>query len=190
MIGHALHRRPSVRVALLIAISAVVALPGCGGSSPTAPQPPPTPTTITFNPTAVVGLDSIGLAFASSTATELTLSLRTNNVSDLFGYGVDLVFDPSIIAFDSAEAGTFLDGEGITVALQVVEPTPGTLVIGQTRVGAVAGASGSGVLLTLRFRAAGAGGTSLTTATAAAFASDGSQQTTSFFGGTVTVPGS
>lgn len=190
MIASALDRRVSVCAAAVLGTAAIVASPGCGGSSPTAPPPPPGPPAITFSPEALGGADTIVLVFVSATATEVTLSLNASNVADLFGYGVDLVFDPEIIAFESAEAGNFLDAEGITVTLQVVEAVPGTLVIGQSRVGAVEGASGSGALVRLRFTAASNGTTDVNAANGSAFGSDGSQQTTTFFGGTLNVPAS
>jgi hypothetical protein len=124
----------------------------------------------------------------SSTADTFTLVLLASEVADLFGYGVDITFDPAIVMFDTATAGTFLDGEGITVTTQVIEGPSGTLVIGQRRVGAVPGMSGSGTLLSLIFKSVAVGTSTFTTSNAGAFDSTGATMTTQFFGGTATVP--
>lgn len=167
-----------------------MALPGCGGGkTPTTPRPPTTTPSVTFvadasNP----GTDAIALTMTSSTVDTFTLALLAFEVADLFGYGVDITFDPAVVMFETATAGTFLDGEGITVTSQIAEGPSGTLVIGQSRVGAVVGMSGSGTLLSLIFKSVAAGTSTFTTSNAGAFDSTGAAMTTQFFGGTATVP--
>jgi hypothetical protein len=165
----------------------------CGGKTPTNPRPTTTSTTlppsrVTFFADPNPGSDVIALSLTESTATEFTLVLTATGVTDLYGYGVDVSFDPEVVAFGSAEAGTFLDGEGITVTTQVSENPDGTLVIGQTRVGANPGVSGDGTLLTLHFMSLAAGTSPFTIANASAFDSTGAALATQFFGGTATVP--
>ena len=164
----------------------------CGNSSPTAPGPPlpPPPAVITFTrESPAPGANVIDLDLMSSTAIEFTLTLDASLVTDLFGYGLDLVYDPQVIAFAGFEAGAFLDGEGITVTILVSEPQPGTVVIGGSRVGAVAGASGSGTLLLLRFTAVTAGKSTISIDNAGAFDNTGAEIALEFFGGEVNVPG-
>lgn len=167
-----------------------MALPGCSGSTPTTPRPPTTtPPSVTFVADASNGgIDAIALSLTSSTAEAFTLALMASEVTDLFGYGVDITFDPAVVMFDTATMGTFLDGEGITVTTQITEGPVGTLVIGQSRVGAVPGMSGSGTLVSLDFRSVAPGTSTLSTSNAGAFDSTGAAMTTEFFGGTATVP--
>jgi len=168
-----------------------MALPGCGGSTPTTPRPPttPPPPSVTFVADASNGgIDAIALSLTSSTAEAFTLALMASEVTDLFGYGVDITFDPAVVMFDTATMGTFLDGEGITVTTQITEGPVGTLVIGQSRVGAVPGMSGSGTLVSLDFRSVAPGTSTLSTSNDGAFDSTGAAMTTEFFGGTATVP--
>lgn len=167
-----------------------MALPGCGGGkTPTAPRPTTPPPSVTFVADAAnPGADAIALSMTSSTADTFTLVLLAFEVTDLFGYGVDITFDPAIVMFDTATAATFLDGEGITVTTQITENPSGTLVIGQSRVGAVPGVSGSGTLLSLIFKSVAAGTSTFTTSKTGAFDSTGAAMTTQFFGGTATVP--
>lgn len=167
-----------------------MALPGCSGSTPTTPRPPTTtPPSVTFVADASNGgIDAIALSLTSSTAEAFTLALMASEVTDLFGYGVDITFDPAVVMFDTATMGTFLDGEGITVTTQITEGPVGTLVIGQSRIGAVPGMSGSGTLVSLDFRSVAPGTSTLSTSNAGAFDSTGAAMTTEFFGGTATVP--
>ncbi len=169
-----------------------MALPGCGGGTPTTPRPPTTsPTAVTFVADASNSeTDTIALGITSSTADTFTLALLAFEVTDLFGYGVDITFDPAVVMFDAATVGTFLDGEGITVTTQIAEGPTGTLVIGQSRVGAVMGMGGSGTLLSLDFKSVAAGTSTLSTSNAGALDSTGAVMATEFFGGTATVPSS
>lgn len=182
------HRAAGGGAALLLLLAGVAA-PACGGPTPTnpTPPPPPPPPTVTFVAAANPGTNAIALGLSTSTAAAFTLVLSAIDVADLYGYAVDLTFDPKIVMFDSAEAGSFLDGGG-AVATQVSEGPPGTLVIGQSRVGAVPGVSGSGALLRLNFVSLAGGVSPFTTANGGAFSSTGAPLATQMFGGTATVP--
>lgn len=187
-------RRDAAAIGALAALLLAVTMPVACGKSPTSPRPTTTTTTtlppnkVTFVADANPGSDAIALSMTESTATEFTLVLTAVSVTDLYGYAVDISFDPTVVAFDSAEAGDFLEAPGSTVSTQVTEQPTGTLVIGQTRVGAFPGVSGSGTLLTLKFRSLAAGTSPFTTANASAFDSAGATLATQFFGGTATVP--
>jgi hypothetical protein len=171
-------------------IGGLVMLGACGGSSPMTPRPPPPPTIsfISDNPAAVE--NSIVLLMTFTGTDSFTLTLTANSVTDLFGYALDIVFDTTMLALASLQFGFFLNGEGITVTSQMVQTTPGTLIIGQSRVGAVAGLTGSGALLSLNFTAIAAGPTTISIENAGAFDSMGAALNTEFVGGTATVPAS
>jgi len=181
----------TVTAALLALLTTLAA---CGGNSPTTPRPTTTTTTtlppnrVTFVADANPGSDAIALSLADSSATEFTLALTAVGVTDLYGFAVDLTFDPAVVAFDSFEAGAFLDNPGGSVTTQVAENPAGTLVIGQTRVGAFPGVSGDGTLLTLHFTTLVAGTSPFAPANASAFDSTGAALSTQFYGGTATVP--
>ncbi len=179
---------------LLVVVAATLLLAACGGNSPTSPSPPqpppqPPPPRVTFVADAAnPGLDAISLRLGASAADSFTLTMRAEEVTDLYGFGVDVVFDPALVAFASFTAGTFLDETGIAVTTQVVEGPPGTLVIGQSRVGDVFGVSGSGTVVSLEFTTVAAGTSAIEVQNAAAFDSTGAATDISFFGGSVTVP--
>ncbi len=177
-------------IARAIATSAMIGglamMGACGGSTPTTPRPPPNITFISDNINA--GANSIVLVLTATGTDSFTLTLTANSVTDLFGYALDIVFDPTMITLANSQFGVFLNAEGVTVTSQMVQTTPGTLIIGQSRVGAVAGVTGSGALLTLDFTAIAAGSTTIAIQNAGAFASTGAALATEFVGGTLTVP--
>ena len=78
-----------------------------------------------------------------------------DDVSNLFAYQFSLKYDPQVLSANSISEGTFLSGIGTTFFV------PGTIdnTLGQisftanTLIGALAGVSGSGSLLTVKFTA-------------------------------------
>lgn len=179
-------------IATLATIGGLAMMGACGGSSPTAPRPPPEPApTVTFvSDNADTTTNSIVLVMTATGTDSFTLTLTATSVTDLFGYALDIVFDSTAITLASSQFGAFLNADGITVTSQMTQTTPGTLIIGQSRVGAVAGASGSGALLTLDFTTIAAGSTTIAIENAGAFASTGAALGTEFVAGTATVPAS
>ena len=153
-------RRPS-----LLSLTALLALamlaPACGGGGgggggPTGP--PPVVPRITFTPTGGSAMNGVTLASgAGSTATNLVLEVRANQVSDLYGLSFDLAYPQGLLRYDGATEGTFLSQGGASTSLLINSGTAGNLVVGLSRLGAVDGVGGTGVLLTLRFTAVGAG---------------------------------
>lgn len=181
-------RHPVVRTALATAVLLGLLLPGCGDSStPTSP----TATTrggISFTPAvSPPPSGSIALTLRGSTAEELSLTLIARDVENLYGFALDLVFNPAVISFESSAQLNFLAQGGVGIATEVAENPEGRVVIGQSRLGEVPGVSGSGELLGLTFRAVAAGTTGLSPDNAAAFGPDGETLPVRFFGGTVRV---
>jgi hypothetical protein len=74
---------------------------------------------------------------------------------EVYAAAFDINFRPVILAFEGFEAGDFLESSGAQVTYQVAEAqgSPGTLVIGVSLVGDVEGVTGSGTLITLKFKA-------------------------------------
>ena len=119
------------------AAAAAVAVAAAGG--PTVPRhADPDRRLITFTPSGTGGANSLALTRVSSDQNTLVLSLEATSVTDLYGIAFDLRFPASVLAFDQATEGTFLDQNGtVDTSLQVAETPSGTLVIGLTRLGQV-----------------------------------------------------
>jgi len=127
---------------------------GGGGGSPTEPTPTPPVSQPSLVFTPVGGANSgISLAAgAGSTASTLILEVRANSVNDLYGVAFDLAYPANLVQYVRSTQGPLLAGGTLQVA-----PATGTLVVGLSNLGPVPGANGSGVLMTLEFRAVGAG---------------------------------
>jgi hypothetical protein len=127
---------------------------GGGGSTPSEPTPPPTTPGIVLTPQGTPGANSLYLASgAATTTTTLSLELRANQVTDLYGVAFDLTYPATQLQFVRATAGPLLNNG----AVQAAASSPGTLIVGGTHLGATPGANGSGVVMTLEFNAVAAG---------------------------------
>jgi hypothetical protein len=173
----------------LLAALALLALAcgGGGGGGPTSPTPTPTPLpSIVFTPSGTAGSNAVLLASGSATtATTLVLEVRANQVTDLYGVAFDLTYPSAQIQFSRATTGPLLGSSG---SVQAAVSAPGTLVVGGSHLGAVPGANGSGVLLTLEFTATAAGQGSFAFARNSAFNSSGQTLAgTSWLAGSVQV---
>lgn len=132
---------------------------GGGGQGPTAP-PPPAPVSFT---SSGGGANSLSLAQgAGTTANLLVLELRADQVTDLYGIAFDLTYPAGLLSFSGGRQGAFFAQGGAATTFQVGEASAGRLVVGASRLGGVAGAGGSGVVLSLDFTvlANGSGGIS------------------------------
>ncbi|HEX4964349.1 MAG TPA: cohesin domain-containing protein [Thermoanaerobaculia bacterium] len=178
-----------MRRALLAALALLaLACGGGGGGGPTAPTTPtPPPPGIAFTATGSPGANAIFLANNElTTATTLVLEVRASQVTDLYGVAFDLSYPSAILQFSRATPGAFLGGGNGSV--QAVVSTPGTLVVGGSHLGAVPGATGSGVVMTLEFTATAAGQGNFTYARNSAFNSTGQTLSgVSWLGGSVVV---
>lgn len=173
-------------VALLLAVLSLLALAcgGGGGGGPTSPPPPVAG--IAFTPQGVPASNTVYLASgAATTATTLVLEVRASQVTDLYGVAFDLSYPSTQLTFSRVTAGPLLGASG---SVQAVASTPGTLVVGGSHLGAVPGANGSGVVLTLEFTAGAAGTGSFAFARNSAFNSSGQTLAgTSWLAGSVQV---
>jgi len=153
--------QPALLLAALVAFLAGALAVSCGGGGgggggPTAP-PPPAPG-ITFTPAASAGSPSISLtAGAASTANVLLLEVRATGVQDLYGIAFDLQV-PSVLQYaTSSNAGSILSGGAFEISHTATD-----LVVGVSRLGAVRGVPGDGLILTLEFAPTAAGSGSFT----------------------------
>lgn len=157
-------RRGFLVLSLALGLTLACGGGGGGGGSPTDPGPTPTPSptpapqpSVVFTPQAG-GSPGISLtAGAASTASTLVLEVRASSVTDLYGVAFDLIYPNQLLQFVSLQQGPFLQGATAQNAV-----LPDRLVIGLSRLGAVPGENGSGVLMTITFRAVGAGQGSFT----------------------------
>ncbi len=185
-----MRRYASVFLAILILailLALALACGGGGGGGPTAPTPTPTPVAgITFTPQGAPGSSTVFLASgAATTATTLVLEVRANQVTDLYGVAFDLTYPGTVLTFSRVTAGPLLGTSG---SVQAAVSAPGTLVVGGSHLGAVPGANGSGVVLTLEFTATAAGQGSFAFTRNSAFNSAGQTPAgTSWLAGSVQV---
>jgi len=125
---------------------------GGGGGGPTEPPPPQAGITVT---PAAAPANGISIATGTgTTASTLILEIRANSVTDLYGVAFDLRYPSTVLQLVQASSGTFLGNATLQSA-----PGSGTgvLVVGLSKLGAASGTSGSGVLMTLEFRAIATG---------------------------------
>lgn len=148
--------RGSLRQSLILLFLPLALLLACGGggggNGPTAP-PPPQPG-IELIPAAA---PSAGVSISSGAGTSqstLLLEIRANSVTDLYGVAFDLRYPSNLLQLVQASPASFL---GNATLQSVPGQGSGLLLVGLSKLGAVSGNSGSGVLMTLEFRAIAAG---------------------------------
>lgn len=126
---------------------------GGGGSAPTSPS-----AAISFLGTTR-GSDAIYMSQNSSLSNGdfLAIDIKANDISsNVYGAAFDVKFDSSKITYDSYVSGSFLESGGNMVNYQVgLQSGNSKLVIGISRQGPVSGISGSGTLVTLKFKVTG-----------------------------------
>ncbi len=142
-------------LALLLPL-VLLACGGGGGGGPTEPPPPPPPPPagIVVTPAAAPATGVSIASGAGTTQSTLILEIRANSVNDLYGVAFDLRYPSNLLQLVQTSAGPFL---GSPTLQSVPGSGSGLVVIGLSKLGAVSGNSGSGVLMTLEFRAIAAG---------------------------------
>jgi len=166
----------------------VLGATGCGGgSSPTTPPVTPPPSSgIQFTADGTPGTNTIYMT--GGDGEPLQLEVRTNSVTGLYGVSFELRFPSNLLQFSGVTEGSFLGQGGVSTSLQVTESPAGTLIVGISRLGEVAGVDGSGLLATFEFTISGSGsGTLLFAANQAFDATGAAQGGVTWLGGSVQV---
>ncbi|MEW6089104.1 MAG: secretin N-terminal domain-containing protein [bacterium] len=89
---------------------------------------------------------------------EFSLEIMVNNISDLFAVPFYITYNPKVLQFVSAKEGSFLGQDGNTTTfLFSNDVNRGRVIVGLTRLGQVKGVSGSGLLMSVNFKASGTG---------------------------------
>lgn len=166
---------PSRRVQRLLAALLLALAPACGGGGGGGggtPTQPPQPSVV-FQPAGAAGPGSVALgAGAGSGVSRFYLEVRANQVEELYGLAFDLAFPAAQLRFERATEGAVLGADGAGTTLQVAEAGAGRLVVGLSRLGAVAGVTATGTLLTLEFVPVASGSGTLAFSANAAFDAD------------------
>jgi hypothetical protein len=159
---------------------------GGGGGGPTEPTPPPpSAAAIVFTPAGAAGANSVFLASGSgSNATTLLLEVRASQVTDLYGVAFDLTYPSAQLQFVQATPGPMLGAAG---SVQAAPGAAGNLIVGGTHLGNVPGATGTGVVMTLRFNAIAAGSGQFQFSRNSALDSDGGLLPVTWVAGSVQV---
>jgi hypothetical protein len=108
---------------------------------------------------------SLQLSTTSVLNQDVTFStnITISNVTDLYGWGVSLYYDSSVLNGTSVDEGPFLKANGVSTYFIVTnftdhyDSTHGYMYVSCTRLELVAGVNGSGTLATLTFKAVGTG---------------------------------
>ena len=97
----------------------------------------------------------LGLAFDPSDCRDgeiVEVAVEVHSVIDLYGAALDVVYPPSVFEYRGAEIGPWFQGDTTAfLGASLEDGAEGRLVLGVSRAGRVAGATGSGTLATARF---------------------------------------
>lgn len=88
---------------------------------------------------------------------EFAIDVTVDSIEQVFSAGLQLQFDPSVIAYVDYFEGGFLDRDGVEMTMQVTGGGPGVVRLGMSRMASEIGIAGAGSLVTLVFRAVGEG---------------------------------
>ena len=120
---------------------------------------PVDPTAIILFSGSTPGNNSVYMSRNSSLSSGNTLSvdIKVNNVSNVYGAAFDVDFDSSKMTYDSYSAGSLLESGGNAVSYQagLQSGNSGKLIAGISRQAGASGVSGSGILITLKFKVTG-----------------------------------
>lgn len=128
--------------------------------APGSPRDPDSPRIIVpaaFQQQTARSSGGIELTFApealrASVGDSVEVRLDVRSTTPLSHLPLRLRFDPSLIEVTAVRAGSFLGGEG-EISLMTDDSTPGTVVVGLSRLGERPGVAGRGRLLALEVRA-------------------------------------
>jgi hypothetical protein len=135
---------------VLLALAAAAYWLGCGGGSP-SDVVIPQDVEVTLAPVEVPGPRSVTLALKAASGREIALDLIGLDMENATGVAFDLEYDPNFLEFVGADPGEFF-GPGAVAGAGNLEDGPGRLVGVAAVFDQAVGRSGSGALLTFRFR--------------------------------------
>ncbi|MFQ5348825.1 MAG: cohesin domain-containing protein, partial [Thermoanaerobaculia bacterium] len=124
--------------ALMLVAGEEPATAGVAGASG-EPEPPPVRLELVPRPTVVAPGDSF------------TVTLEVEAIRPVSHLPVTLRFDPRLLEVEAVDEGRFLGPEDVAKILAASRP--GRMILGASRLGDVAGVTGTGVLAKVRFRA-------------------------------------
>lgn len=88
---------------------------------------------------------------------EFAIDVTVDSAAEVFSAGLQLSYDPAVLAYVDNFEGGFLSRDGVETTMQVSGAGAGILRIGMTRMASQEGVAGGGSLVTLVFRAVAAG---------------------------------
>src|ERR1700722_10467709 len=139
--------------------------------------------------------DSIALSISSlqavSQGESFAADLNISGVTDLYGFQLDLSFDPTILQATDVMEGSFLPSGGDTFFIPgTIDNNAGLVVFNaDTLLSAISGVNGSGKLLQFDFIATGIGTSVLDSGNVFLLDSNGNEIASSITDGSVTVKG-
>jgi len=126
---------------------------GCDSNDPTGSSF----TAVFYPDTSTPPANSISMQAARNNAQRIHISVHAQDISNgkVFGAAFDLQFRPVILEYIGYEPGEFLESSGRQVLYQVAveDGNPGRLIVGISLVGDAEGVTGTGALITLKFKA-------------------------------------
>lgn len=155
-----MRRRALALAAPLLLAAGLLLLPACGGGGGggggggTDPIPPMSG--LSFTAAGSATGPAMVLRRTGTGSQVLEIEVAVQEASGLYGLFFDLTYPSAVLSFEGATEGDFLSSGGEPTAFQVAEDD-GRLIVGLTRLGQTGGRGGSGVLMTLRFRAIASG---------------------------------
>lgn len=136
------------------------ALASAGGAIVGTPRALNSASTVPVGATTVKALWSVANAMPNDI---VKLTVKVENVSDLFNYGLEINYDPALLQFQNAVAGSFLSNSGaFATSFQsgLKAGAAGNLLLAEARtIDPKVGISGSGNLFEVNFKVIGAAGT-------------------------------
>jgi hypothetical protein len=139
--------------------------------------------------------DSVGLIVSSpqtvSQGDSFAADVNISGVTDLYGFELDLNFDPTVLQATDVLEGSFLPSGGDTFFIPgTIDNTVGSVTFNaDTLLSAISGVNGGGTLLQFDFIATGVGASFLNLGNVLLLDSSGNEIASSITNGSVTVTG-